>query len=114
MSTMPASAEGPRGPAATAPTVFAVVYRAGPAWRRGEPTERQDLRDHFLYLRELHRQGTVVIAGPLGDAGGLVLLRVGDLDAARRIATDDPAVRSRVFVAEVEPFTPRIGRLRGE
>ena len=111
MSTRPAVAGNATGPAATAPTVIAVIYRAGPAWRRGEPVERQDLRDHFLYLLDLHRRRTVVVAGPLGGAGGLLLLRTDDLDAARRIAAGDPAVRSRVFDADVEPFTPRIGSL---
>jgi uncharacterized protein YciI len=69
----------------------------------------QNLRDHFFYLRDLSRNGTVMVAGPLGEDGGLVILRASDQEAAGKMVSTDPAVLARVFVGEVKPFLPRMG-----
>lgn len=90
-------------------SLFAVTYRAGTAWKVDMPMAAQDLRAHFFYLKDLHERGEVLVAGPLGERGGLVILRVAGADAARRIAAADPAVQSRVFEADVETFVPSIG-----
>ena len=87
--------------------LFAITYRAGPSWKPGVPMEQQGLRDHFYYLRDLHARGTVLLAGPLGDDGGLVLVRARDQAEAERMMATDPAVVGGLFVGDVRPFVPR-------
>lgn len=89
--------------------LFAVVYRPGPRWKVGAAMKDQDLRGHFFYLSDLNQKGKVMVAGPLGEDGGLVILRAPDQEAAGKMASADPAVLAGVFVSEVRPFTPRIG-----
>lgn len=89
--------------------LFAVVYRPGPRWKIGAALKDQDLRGHFFYLRDLSQKGVVMVAGPLGEDGGLVILRASDQEAASKMASVDPAVLAGVFLSEVRPFTPRIG-----
>jgi uncharacterized protein YciI len=112
VGTQPAQAQS--GVATTAQgesaqPLFAVVYRPGPKWKVGAPMKDQDLRNHFLYLRDLGQKGAVVVAGPLGDDGGLVILRASNQEAALRMVSADPAVLAGVFVGQVRPFLPRIG-----
>ena len=88
-------------------TPFAIIYRAGPAWRRDVPMERQDLRAHFFYLRALDQDGRIILAGPVGPEGGLVVLTASDQADADAVVATDPAVVAGVFVADAMPFIPR-------
>jgi len=46
---------------------------------------------HRRRLAELHRSGTVALAGPFADeSGSLILLDVADRSAAERVLADDP------------------------
>lgn len=97
--------------AASGTQSFAVVYRPGPAWRPGVPMEEQGLRDHFFYLRDLDRSGRIILAGPLGPDGGLLLIRARDQAEADGVVAADPAIVSGLFVGAATPFTPRfVGR----
>ena len=87
--------------------MYAIVYRAGPSWRPGVPMEQQGLREHFYYLRDLHARGVILLAGPLGADGGLVLLRASDQAEADRLMAADPAVIAGLFVGEARPFVTR-------
>jgi uncharacterized protein YciI len=45
------------------------------------------------------------LAGPfVDDAGGAVLLAVGDESEAKAIVAEDPAVKSGIFVYEMQPW----------
>ncbi len=92
---------------APAAVLYAVTYRAGPAWQPGRPMEAQGLRDHFFYMRSLHRQGLIAAAGPMGSQGGLMLIYVPDRAAAEAILAKDPAIQARIFTAEVQRFDPK-------
>jgi uncharacterized protein len=47
--------------------------------------------DHLAYLRSLHDAGTVVLAGPVGDgAGAMVVLNVSSEEEARTVVKNDP------------------------
>jgi uncharacterized protein YciI len=49
---------------------------------------------HGQHLAELDRKGQLVLAGPLVERrGGLIVLRVANTAEARAIAEDDPMVR---------------------
>jgi uncharacterized protein YciI len=53
------------------------------------------LKLHAAHLSELDRSGRLVLAGPVPEVpGGLIVLRVASLADARAIADDDPLVRS--------------------
>jgi uncharacterized protein len=49
---------------------------------------------HAAHLAELDKDGKLVLAGPIPErAGGLIVLRVGSIAEARAIADEDPLVR---------------------
>lgn len=94
-------------PAAATRPLFAIVYRAGPAWKPGVPMKDQGLRDHFYYVKALHERGDVVYAGAMGPDGGLMILHAADQAAADAVAAGDPAVKTGIFLADVRRYTPR-------
>ena len=53
---------------ATGGALFALLYRPGPRWARGEPLDRQPLAAHRAYLEGLARAGRIALAGPFLDA----------------------------------------------
>jgi uncharacterized protein YciI len=74
--------------------------------------ERKVMSRHFHYLQGLLEQGRLVLAGPsLGPVFGISVFEADDLEHARRIVADDPAVSSGLQTAEVSPF--RVSLLRG-
>jgi uncharacterized protein YciI len=102
-------ATGTKPAAIAGASLFLIRYRPGPGYRHGTPLLRQDLREHGAYLGDLARRGVVLAAGPtMLEEGGLVLLRAADVEAVRKVAQDDPAVRSGVFVGEVSDWRPMI------
>jgi uncharacterized protein YciI len=108
----PASAQQSSGtPAAAsqnASSLFVVIYRPGPAWQAGRPMSEQGLLPHGRYYRGLLDGGRLFAGGGfVGSDGGMAILRAADLAAAQAIVAADPAVTSRIFVAELEEWRPR-------
>lgn len=74
------------------------------------PTERESgiISDHFEYLKELTRRGTVLCAGRTLNTDpssfGFVVLQVESEEDAGRVMAGDPAVREGVMVARLFPF----------
>lgn len=98
----------PQHPAATAARpLFAIVYRAGPAWKPGVPMKDQGLRDHFYYVKALHERGGIVYAGAMGPDGGLIILHATDQATAEAVIANDPAVKAGLFTGEARRYTPR-------
>ena len=84
---------------------YLVLYRPGPAWLTGKSVMEQPLKDHGNYMLSLYIKGSMKLAGPLTDnAGGAVLLEVANEAEAKAIVTNDPAVKSGVFVYEMHPW----------
>jgi uncharacterized protein YciI len=55
--------------------------------------------DHLAYLQSLLEEGTVVLAGPVGDgSGAMMVLRAGSEEEARRVVQDDPYTAAGVGV----------------
>ena len=108
-SPLTAQQERPAGETAAAENLplFAIIYRAGPNWTPGVPMGEQGLLEHFYYMRDLHERGHIVLAGPLGEDGGLVILRAANQEEADRAIAADPAVREGKFVGTVGPFVAR-------
>ena len=63
--------------------------------------------EHFAHLQRLLGRGELFLAGRTQEDEnpmGLVILRAADLDAARAMMGNDPAVRAGVFRAEIRPY----------
>jgi uncharacterized protein len=60
----------------------------------GKPLSPEVINLHAAHLEELDNKGKLVLAGPIPErAGGLIVLRVASLAEARAIAEEDPMVR---------------------
>jgi uncharacterized protein YciI len=61
-------------------------------YRYADPAARARVRpDHLAYVQSLLEEGKVVLAGPVGDgSGAMMVLKVGSEAEARRIVDGDP------------------------
>ncbi len=60
----------------------------------GKPLSPEVIKRHAAHLAELDTGGKLVLAGPIPErAGGLIVLRVASLAEARAIAEEDPMIR---------------------
>ena len=60
----------------------------------GKPLSPQVVNLHAAHLAELDRDGKLVLAGPIPErAGGLIVLRTASLVEAKAIADEDPLIR---------------------
>ena len=61
---------------------------------------------HLAHMEPLDRAGRVVLAGPLTDhTGSLIVIEAGSLQAAKEIAAGDPFARAGLFASvEVRPW----------
>jgi uncharacterized protein YciI len=107
--TAPAvSAQTAAAPAATSKTTYLVVYRPGPAFLAGKPLKEQPLKDHGKYMLKLYTEGTLKLAGGfLDDVGGAMVFEAENEEQAKSVIAADPAVVTKVFVAELHPWKPR-------
>jgi uncharacterized protein YciI len=83
---------------------FLVVMR--PA-REGVESEHDVLQAHWDYLRALHADGTLVVAGPSwvgDDPFGVGVFDVRDRETVEAIVAADPAVTSGALRAEIRPM----------
>lgn len=70
------------------------------------PEETSEVMKHFKYLKQLHAEKVVLIAGKIEDARfGITLLETETEQEAQKIMNGDPAVKSKVFTAELLPFS---------
>lgn len=81
--------------------------------------EAKTVAEHFEYLKDLISNGTVLLAGRTRNTDnssfGIVLFKADSEEEARRIMNKDPAVKNRIFRAELFPyrmalFNPRNSR----
>ena len=70
--------------------------------------ERDAFREHVAYLREKHRTGHVVFAGPSAEPGeehfAVVVLEAECKAHAQAIMDADPAVATGLFTSHVTEF----------
>jgi uncharacterized protein YciI len=94
--------------AAAKGSLFAIIYRPGPAWREGVAMRDQGLGPHARYMQELLDGGRLVAGGGFADDdGGMAIVRAAGLEAAKAILAADPAVTSGIFVGEIEEWRIR-------
>ena len=100
----PATAAAPVVPMRAAP-LYLIVYKAGPAWKADAPPNDQ-LRDHGRYMFGLHQKKALKMGGPFTDTtGGAALIEAASLAEAQAVVDADPAVTSKIFVAEVHSWS---------
>ncbi len=70
--------------------------------------ESRIVSEHFNYLKRLTEDGVVILAGRTQNTDyssfGIVLLKAETIEAAREIMLNDPAVKNKVFRAELYPY----------
>lgn len=76
-----------------------------PAPKYGEPGTEETVGEHFKYLQELQSEETLVMAGRFSEVLiGLVIIETDSEEKAREIMNNDPAVKAKVFHAELYPW----------
>src|SRR6266705_3144097 len=64
--------------------------------------------EHFNYLKRLAEDGVVILAGRTQNTDyssfGIVVFKAETIEAAREIMLNDPAVKNKVFRAELFPY----------
>jgi uncharacterized protein len=70
--------------------------------------ESRIVSEHFNYLKQLTKDGVVILAGRTQNTDyssfGIVLFNAETIQAAREIMLNDPAVKNNVFRVELFPY----------
>ncbi|MBI4676122.1 MAG: hypothetical protein HY748_00900 [Elusimicrobia bacterium] len=73
--------------------------------RTDKPMTEALVRKHVAHLKELDRQGRLVLCGPFQDhKGGMVIVKAASLDDAVGIAKADPFVREGAETYELRAW----------
>lgn len=87
---------------------FVIMLRPAPAY--GEKGTDEIVGEHFKYLQELHKNGDLIMAGRFNDVLiGLSIIQVETHERAIEIMENDPAVKAKVFHAELYPWRIALG-----
>jgi hypothetical protein len=94
--------------------LFEVVQRQrGPAWDLSRPMEEQVRWDeHAAFMNELVDRGFVVLGGPVGDDGRVLLIvRASGEEEIRTTLAEDPWSDDLLLITSIQPWTIRLGKL---
>jgi uncharacterized protein len=72
-----------------------------------QPTLEEDsiMEEHFQYLKQAAKAGTVLLAGPcLDNSFGIIVFIARDDEAAHNFMFNDPSVLKNVMMAELHPL----------
>jgi uncharacterized protein YciI len=97
--------------------LFAVTRTRGGAWKSGVAAEQQfDWRGHIDYVRSLHAEGFVILAGSLdGTDDALLIVRAQDeLEVKQKLEWDSWTANDLLRTTRVVPWTIRVGSLERE
>ncbi len=96
--------------------IYAVVQRQrGSKWDLSKPMEEQILwNEHAAFMEELVDRGFVVLGGPVGDEGRVLLIVQADgEDEIRATLAEDPWSEDLLLIAGIDRWTIRLGGLPG-
>jgi uncharacterized protein YciI len=103
-----AGAQDPQAPPPNMAAYYVGLLKRGPQRSTGDKAADTALQTrHIASLERRWREGTLVGAGPIteeGDLRGILIITAGDLDRARAIAADDPAVLAGRLAVDVHPW----------
>jgi len=94
--------------------LFAVTRSRGPAWNAERPMEEQeDWRAHAVFMNALHRDGFILLGGPLdGTPDVLLIARANDEDEIRSRLAEDCWTRNGLLrIEQILPWALRLGKL---
>ncbi len=89
-------------------TLFAVIRTRGNAWDPSKQMRHQhQWSEHASFMDELAADGFVVLGGPLGDSGDVLLaIRATDENEVRFVLQQDPWSKSGILeLKSVQPWT---------
>lgn len=88
---------------------FAVINRMiRPDLTLASKPHLQALVDHVAYMKKLHEEGKVLVAGGFLDgAGGLDIIDVENAEEAQEIYDNDPLRKALHITQEIHPFGQR-------
>ena len=67
-----------------------------------KPINKDIIKNHVEYLKELKSQGKLVLCGPFTDyPGGMVIISADNLEEAKKIAKLDPFIVSECKTFEI-------------
>jgi uncharacterized protein YciI len=82
----------------------------GPNWRKGHTVFEQGepVEEHLAAMRAHFDAGRLLLGGPFLEPGrgGIAVLQVDDLPAAKTLMDADPAVRAGVMTYSLDKLTP--------
>ncbi|MFW9967537.1 MAG: YciI family protein [Candidatus Thorarchaeota archaeon] len=88
---------------------YVIMLRPAPAY--GEQGTDEIVGEHFKYLQELLARGDLIMAGRFSDVLiGLTIIQVNTHERAMEIMKNDPAVKAKIFHAELYPWRIALGR----
>ncbi len=96
------------------PRFFAITRSRGPAWNAALPTEEQEnWRTHAVFMNALHRDGFILLGGPLdGTPDVLLIARARDEEEIRSRLADDCWSRNGLLrIKQISPWALRLGML---
>ena len=95
--------------------VFGFLVRVPNAPAQDKATIDEIQKGHLAYMESLHKEGKLVMGGPLlddGPARGVVVYRVNDIADAMALAAGDPAVKAGRLRLEAYPWMTFKGILK--
>ena len=97
-----------RSSAEEARSLFVGFYRPGAGWQADRSLRDQPaVPEHVAFMKALFGAGHSLAAGPITNAhGGFILLHVRDIEEAKGLLADDPAVLAGTFAPEVYAWAP--------
>ena len=94
--------------------LFAIIRTRGHAWNASLQLEEQPEWDaHASFMNGLHREGFIVLGGPLKDTPDVLLIvRASSADEIARRLEDDPWTSGNLLrISQISQWTLRLGSL---
>ena len=81
------------------------ILKAGPNYSSLKGNERAEIfKGHFANIERMSKEGSLVVAGPFGDAtgdwAGIYIFNVTSIEDAKKLTATDPTIKSGLFVGE--------------
>jgi uncharacterized protein YciI len=77
------------------------ILEKGPKWtKETTPEVKELLQGHFANMGKMAKEGKLILAGPLADAGdaaGIFVLDTASIEEARKWCDSDPAIAAGRF-----------------
>jgi len=83
---------------------FIVHFETGPNWDKSlKPQEQSQFREHSQNLNRLRKEKVIVFGARYSELGAIIL-KADSLNKVTAIISDDPGVKSGIFIFKVEPL----------